>query len=213
MRTGLIAAGTKVMSTITSTPTIESPYSWPLYRMPVEQYEAMVESGCFSKHDRLHLINGMLVAKVTQGDDHCVTDDLCRVALSAVLPPGWFVRPNKPVRLPPDGAPEPDEAVVRGSIRDYGRGKRGMPGAKDVALIAEVADSSLSEDRAMAGVYGKAGIPVYWIVNLVDRQVEVYTQPCSTGYKSRVDFTSGMSVPVVIDGAVVGEIAVDDILA
>ncbi len=110
------------MSTITATEPMESPCPWPLYRMPVEQYEAMVESGFFTKHDRLHLINGILVAKMTQGDDHCVTDDLCRVALSAVLPPGWFVRPSKPVRLPPDGDPEPDEAVVRGSIRDYGRG-------------------------------------------------------------------------------------------
>ena len=200
------------MSTITATEPMESPCPWPLYRMPVEQYEAMVESGFFTKHDRLHLINGILVAKMTQGDDHCVTDDLCRVALSAVLPPGWFVRPSKPVRLPPDGAPEPDEAVVRGSIRDYGRGKRGMPGANDVALVVEVADTSLRADRAMAAVYGRAGIPVYWIVNLVDRQVEVYTAPSLTGYASRVDYTSGMSVPVVIAGTVVGHIAVDDIL-
>ncbi len=64
----------------------------------------------------------------------------------------------------------------------------------------------------MAAVYGRAGIPVYWIVNLVDRQVEVYTAPSLTGYASRVDYTSGMSVPVVIAGTVVGHIAVDDIL-
>ena len=201
------------MSTITTTPPpIESPAPWPLYKMSVDQYEAMVESGIFTEHDRLQLINGMLVAKVTQGDDHCVADDLCRVALSAVLPPGWFVRPNKPVRLPPGSEPEPDEAVVRGSIRDYARGKRGKPGAQDVGLIVEVAHSSLAEDRAMVGVYGPAGIPVYWIVNLVDRQVEVYSGPQPDGYATRDDYRSGQHVPVVLDGTIVGQIAVDDIL-
>jgi Uma2 family endonuclease len=205
------------VSTITSMQPIESANlpEWiptPLYRMSLDRYEAMVESGVFTKRDRFHLINGILVAKVTQGDEHCEADDLCRVALEGVLPPGWYVRPNKPVRLPPDGAPEPDEAVVRGSIRDYGRRKRGMPGASDVGLIVEVANSSLLEDRAMAGVYGRAGIPIYWIVNLVGRQVEVYSSPNSTGYSSRVDFHPGENVPVVLDGVQVGSIAVDDIM-
>ncbi len=97
------------MSMITPTQPIESRNlsEWipsPLFRMSLERYEAMVESGLFTKRDRLHLINGILVAKVTQGDEHCEADDLCRVALEGVLPPGWYVRSNKPVRLPPDGA-------------------------------------------------------------------------------------------------------------
>ena len=113
------------MSTITTPPPSGRSRPWPLYKLSVDQYEAMVESGIFTEHDRLQLINGMLVAKVTQGDDHCVADDLCRAELSAVVPPGWFVRSNKPVRLPPDSEPEPDESVVRGSIRDYERGNAG----------------------------------------------------------------------------------------
>ena len=199
------------MSTITTTPLpMESP--WAPYKLSVEQYDAMVESGIFTERDRLQLINGMLVAKVTQGDDHCVADEDCRTAFQHVLPPGWFVRSNKPVDIPPDGAPEPDQAVIRGSNRDYGRKKRGRPNAKDVALIVEIAQSSLLEDRAMVRIYGAAAIPVYWIVNLVDRQVEVYTEPDSGGYATRVDYRSGQDVPVVIDGVVVGQIAVDDLV-
>ena len=64
----------------------------------------------------------------------------------------------------------------------------------------------------MAVIYGRAGIPVYWIVNLVDRQVEVYTDPCDGGYTSRTDFRPGQQVQVVIDGRVIGQIAVNDIL-
>jgi Uma2 family endonuclease len=199
------------MSTITAAPErFGSP--WPPYRMPLEQYEAMVESGIFTERDRLQLINGLLVAKVTQGDDHCAADDLSRVALERVVPAGWYVRPNKPLRLPPDGCPEPDEAVVRGSIRDYVRGGKGMPGAQDVALVVEIAQSSLAADREMTRVYGPAGIPFYWIVNLVDRQVEVYSGPRPDGYGKRDIYRSGEDVPVVVDGTLVGRIAVDDLL-
>ena len=152
------------MSTIiVAPPDIGAESPWPLYKISLDQYEAMVGSGVFTKRDRLHLINGLLVAKMTQGDTHCVADDLCRVALSGVIPAGWFIRSAKPVRLPPDCEPEPDHAVVRGAIRDY---RHGHPGPADVGQIVEIADSSLTEDRKMACVYGAAGVPIYWIVNL-----------------------------------------------
>jgi Putative restriction endonuclease len=79
-------------------------------------------------------------------------------------------------------------------------------------LIAEIASSSLAEDRKIASVYGNAGIPVYWIVNLVDRQVEVYWNPRRNGYADHKVYFSGDTVPVVIDGQVVGQIAVDHLL-
>jgi hypothetical protein len=82
-------------------------------------------------------------------------------------------------------------------------------------MVVEVAASSVSEDRQMAEVYGQAGIPVYWIVNVKARQVEVYTLSKRRGPtrygKPRV-FKAGQSVPVVIDGVEVGRIAVANIL-
>jgi Uma2 family endonuclease len=202
------------MSTITPTQPIESPNlsEWipsPLFRMSLEQYEAMVDSGAFTKHDRMHLINGYLVAKMTKKPPHVVSCELTRAAIDGLLPAGWHTRISDPVRLPPDSEPEPDHAVIRGSIRDF---SDHHPSPANVALIVEVADSSLPDDRKMAHVYGSAGIPIYWIVNLVDRQVEVYSGPISTGYSSRVDFHPGERVPVVLDGAEIGFIAVDDIM-
>jgi Uma2 family endonuclease len=79
-------------------------------------------------------------------------------------------------------------------------------------LVVEVADTTLAKDRRRTRAYGPAGIPIYWIVNLIGRQVEVYSGPSSSGYSSRIDFLSGQNVPVVIGGVQVGTIAVDAIL-
>ena len=115
------------------------------------------------------------------------------------------------MRIPAYDEPEPDIAIVRGSDADY---RRRIPTADDVALLVEVSDSTLSQDRGKKRTaYAKAGIPVYWIVNLVDRQVEVYTRPVKEGrYRSRKDYKPGQQVPVVIDGQPLPPIAVDDIL-
>ncbi len=208
------------MSTITTTLPTDAPAGseWipsPPYRLTLEQYERMVDEGILGEHDRVHLINGILVAKMTQNDPHCTADDLCNEALRRIIPAGWYIRGAKPIRIPGragrrDSKPEPDRCVVRGSILDY---CRRTPEPADVGLVVEIADSSLADDHKLGiEVYGPARIPVYWIVNLVDRQVEVYTKPGPRGYRSTEVFKEGRSVPVVIDGREVGRIAVDDIL-
>ncbi len=204
------------MSTIVPPPSTIPPADpgWipsPLFRMTVEQYEAMVELGAFKARDRFHLINGYLVAKMTQNPPHVVADELCGSALLRIIPPGWHLLTAKPVRLPGRySEPEPDRCIVRGTIRDY---EVRHPGPDDIAMVVEVADSSLSLDREMAAaVYGPSGIPVYWFVNLVNRQIEVYTDPGPQRYRSRVDFPGGTAVPVVIDGQQLGQVVVDDIL-
>ncbi len=116
----------------------------------------------------------------------------------------------KPVRIPGLASmPEPDRSVARGSIRDYG-GRH--PGPEELALVVEVSDSSLDADRKMAEIYGKARIPAYWIVNLVNGQVEVYSDPGPDGYRSNEALAAGHVLRVMIDGVEVGEIAVADIL-
>lgn len=101
------------MSTITQPDPVSS-LDWRLYppfRMSIDQYERLIESGVFSKHDKLQLVGGILVAKRVQNPAHSVADLLCGKALARILPFGWHLRPDKPVRLPPDDEPEPDQCV------------------------------------------------------------------------------------------------------
>jgi Uma2 family endonuclease len=215
-RTGRPEWEEQSMSTIASMtpPTLPRPQAWipsPLYRMTVDEYEAMVASGAFKGRNRFHLINGLLVARMTQNPPHAIAYTLCGDELDRVTPPGWHVRSALPVRLPGQiSEPEPDHCIVRGVVRDY---LGGHPGAGDIALVVEIADSSLDDDRQYAAnLYGPAGIPVCWIVNVVDRQVEVYTGPGPAGYASRVDFKPGQAVPFVIGGQQIGQVAVNDVL-
>jgi Uma2 family endonuclease len=181
-----------------------------LYRLSIEQYEALGASGVFTKRDRLHLINGFLVAKIGEYPQHAAVCDASRLAIETLLPTGWYVRGDKPIRIPNYASmPEPDNAVVRGSWRDY---TKSHPEPPDVALVCEVSDSSLSEDRAMAAIYAAGRIPVYWIVNLVERQLEVYTDPAPTGYRSCQIFKPGQDVAFVVDGVERGRIAVADLM-
>ena len=148
-----------------STTTRRPPTKWipeRLARLTVDQYEAMVESGVFTKRDRFTLVNGVLVTKLTKNRPHVIATEETRRHLERIIPPGWHVMSEAPVCLPPDSVPEPDVALVRGEPRDYAD----HPRPADLALIVEIAEASVSEDRMMADVYGPAGIPVYWIVNL-----------------------------------------------
>jgi Uma2 family endonuclease len=199
------------MSTMTPT---QPPSRWiqkRLARLTVDQYEAMVDSGVFTKRDRFTLINGFLVAKVPKSPRHTFIAKNLGKKLKGLIPSGWDFRIEDAVRLA-NSEPEPDVSVARGDIEDYADRH---PGPADLAMVVEVAASSVSEDRQMADVYGPAGIPVYWILNLKARQVEVYTllkRPGVFRYGKPRVFKAGQSVPVVIEGVAVGQIAVADIL-
>jgi Uma2 family endonuclease len=170
----------------------------------------MVDAGILGKRDRVHLIDGFLVSKMTENDRHATADMLCGEELDRVIPPGWHIRPSKPIRIPGlTSKPQLDRSVVHGGVRDY---IRRSPELGDIAEVVEVSDVSLADDRKLSSLYGQAGIPFYWIVNVVDGQVEVYSQPGPTGYDALEVLVPGHVLPVVIDGVEVGQIPVADIL-
>ncbi len=123
---------------------------------------------------------------------------------------GWHARGQNGLKIPSQvSIPHPDLAIVRGDWRDY---LNRYPEPRDTALVAEVSVSSLDEDRAMADIYAAGGVPVYWIVNVDDGQVEVYSDPGPSGYRSHEVLAPGHVLSVMINGVEVGEIPVADIL-
>jgi Uma2 family endonuclease len=202
------------MSVMTATPQLPttSPEYFPgLYRISVAQFDQMIHDGTIGKNERVELIEGLLVTKMGKNPPHIFAAKLGFKLLARIVSPGWHVAKEDPVIVSEWGKPEPDLSVVRGAEKDYL--VRAVTAA-DVALVVEVAESNLSADRSvMTKVYARAGIPVFWIINLVDRQIEVYTQPGDDGYQARQDFASDDVVPVVIEGREVGQIAVSNIIA
>ena len=136
------------------------------------EYERLVDLGVFAG-DPVELIGGHLIVAEPQNSPHATAVGAADDALRAVLPPGYFVRAQMPISLDDESAPEPDLAVVSGRRADYGRGH-----PTRAVLVVEVADSSLQFDRRDKGsLYARARIAEYWIVNLIDRVVEVYRDP------------------------------------
>jgi Uma2 family endonuclease len=190
------------MSTVT-------PMQPALYRINVHEYERIIAARAI-EDERVELIDGYMVKKMGKNPPHSWSTKVLLKALERLLIPGWTWRLEQPVRIPEYNEPEPDIAIVRGSDDDY---KHRTPEPTDVALLVEVSESTLDRDQGeKLSAYALGGIPVYWIVNLIDRQVEVYSGPSKSGYQSRQIFGPGHEVAVVIDGNEIGRIAVVDIL-
>jgi Uma2 family endonuclease len=189
------------MSTVTRNQT--SPLS-------VDEYEQMVEDGTIGEHERVELIEGRVVAKMPKGPEHSTSSGRCQRALVRAIPPGWHVRKEEPIRIPLRASElEPDLAIVRGEIEDY---SDHHPEPADIALVVEVARSSVDEDRKLARTYAGGGIPSYWIVNVNDRQLEVYADLVGGAYTSTVIRGETESVELTIEGQFIGLIAVADLL-
>ena len=184
-----------------------------LFRLSVADYHDMIANGILTTEDKVELLDGYLVNKPMQKSPHASTVDRLDEDLKRMIPAGWRVRNRLPVTLD-ESEPEPDAAVVRGDRRTF---DQRHPSASECGLVVEVADSSLALDRDAKGpIYARAGIPAYWIVNLPDRQIEVYTQPsgsaASPSYASRQDYSATDSIPLVLDGLVVAHLSVAELL-
>ena len=137
------------------------------------EYDKLIEERFFRPDERLELLDGELVVREPQGTYHAAAFLLMRDALQRVFTPGFVVRDQLPIALDDMSEPEPDLSVVRGGIRDYLSGHPAEP-----VLIVEVAQASLTMDRRRkSSLYARAGRPEYWILNMVDRVLEVYREP------------------------------------
>jgi Uma2 family endonuclease len=136
------------------------------------EYERLVELGVFAD-ERLELLDGVLVVRELQGSYHAAITTKIGRLLGSAFGEHWHTRLHCPLALGEHSEPEPDIAVVAGEPEDY---LQAHPST--AALVVEVADSSLRLDRRFkTALYAEAGLPEYWIVNLVDRALEVYRGP------------------------------------
>ena len=214
-----MATATLTHPTAPATPQKPAPAAPPLpaepqlYRFSVDQYHQMIAAGVFASNDRAELVDGWVVEKMPHNPPHDATIQVAEDSLSAKLPAGWRVRVQLAITTD-DSQPEPDLALVRGHVRSY---LQQHPRPADIGVLIEVSDSTIVQDRSVKGpLYARAEIRIYWIINLVDQSVEVFTDPTGPAaaptFRRQQTYQRGESVPLVLDGNQIALIPVDDLL-
>lgn len=189
--------------------------AWSLLkRFTIDEYHTLIRLGILAEDGRCELLKGLVFHKMGKNRRHSLVTRRLRELLAALLGERNFYVDSQEPLVAVDSEPEPDVYIVRGKPEDY---QKQQPSAQDVALVIEVAEATLSQDRVTKKwIYAEAGIPVYWIVNLVNQQVEVFTKPSGTGtqaaYADSTIVPADGQVPVVIDGQPIGQLAVKDFL-
>lgn len=200
------------MSTIVDT--AERPDSsvmppWPVRRFTVAEYQHLRDAGAFAE-DRVELLEGWIVPKVTHSPPHDWTVTQVQQLLTQVLPDKWLLRVQCAITTE-DSEPKPDHVIAHGPNDRY---LETHPCGANIGLLIEVADATLRKDRRKAAIYAAENIPVYWIINLVDRRVEVHTQPnpVARQYQDVQAFAPGESVAINLDGREIVRLPVDELL-
>lgn len=185
---------------------------FPVRRVTIEEYHRLADAGILTEDDRVELLEGLISPKMVHNPPHDAIVDLVDEAISSRLPAGWRTRIQSAI-MTEDSEPEPDVVVVRGAARDYAAR---YPGPSNIGLLIEVAESSLSRDRDKRRIYTRAGIGVYWIVNLVDACVEVYSHPSIASgepvYTQSAKYVADNEIPLVLDDKELPSVPVADLL-
>lgn len=185
----------------------------PIWRLSVEQYHEMIQRGILTADDAVELLEGWLITKMSKKRSHTLVTQRIRQTLEQLVPSGWYVEAQEPITTA-DSEPEPDITIIRGKRDDY---LEQQPHSENVTLVIEVSDATLQRDRSLKlRIYANARIPVYWIVNLQERQIEVYTEAAGEDeqaqYQQQKIYQEVDSVPLIIAEKEVGTIKVADIL-
>jgi Uma2 family endonuclease len=171
---------------------IESPHN--LKYWTVQDYHRMSDLGILDPNQRTELIAGQIVLMTAKGTPHVLTLRLLATALENALGDrsAVFVSTQDPIRLDNFSEPEPDLAIVKGSILDY---DQAHPGAEDIYLVIEIADSTLKQDCEVKDkLYARSNITEYWVVDINNRQVRIFRDPTPTVYGSQLILTETHSI-------------------
>lgn len=179
-------------------------------RWTTAEYYRMGELGLFDD-ERVELLDGEIWTLPSQKTPHFYSTDVTGDVLLEVFGSGFVVRRHGPITLEDGTEPEPDVVIVPGSRRDY---IPSHPVPSQIRILVEVSDATLRKDRSKKlNDYARAGIADYWIVNLVNRRLEVYRDPASIddsyGYKTVQTLFDGDSITPL--SAPNGTVAVADL--
>ena len=206
-----------VMETPTApaAPAADLPEGVP-YRLSADDYFRMVDADIIPADRRVGLWKGRLYEKMAKKLPHSGAQNLLVPALLRVLPGEWCLWGESPILVDDFTAPLPDLSLVRGNPNVYTR-RGSVPKLGEIGLVVEVADTSLRKNLTETlQTYARAGLPCYWVVNLVDRRVEVYSDPrVEDGvarYAASEVFEAGRDVPLVLDGRAIASIPARDLL-
>ena len=177
------------------------------------EYDRLIDIGVFRPGDPVELLGGELIVAEPQSSPHYTAVYLAEDALRTAFGAGWLIRTQAPIALDDQSEPEPDIAVAQGTAREYAAAHPARP-----VLVVEVAVTSLALDRDHKGsLYARAGLPDYWIVNLVDRVLEVYRRPmpdaaAALGWRYGASQTLGPESSVAPLAAPAARVSVADLL-
>jgi len=142
-----------------------------IFRFTVDQYSRLDEMGFF-EDCRVELIRGVIF-EMTINTGHATASRLASSALRSIFGRGCVVSDALPLDMGRRSLLEPDLTIAEGKIRDFAQVH-----PTSAALVVEISDATLQKDRTIkAHLYAQAGLAEYWILNLVDRQLEVHRNP------------------------------------
>ncbi len=177
------------------------------YRFTRDEYYRMGDVGLFVDK-RVELLDGEILTMPPQNPPHAGTTSHLATVLIRVLSALFSVRVQVPIVLDDWSEPEPDIAICQLDPDDY---MFAHPRADQVVLLIEVAGTSLPYDRGQkTAAYARSGIPEYWIMNLVDRKVEIFSDPDPVSQRYRMERSAGAGDMLLLPGGVV--LAATDIL-
>lgn len=187
------------------------------FDISTEIFSAMIERDVFPRKNRIFLRDGRLYEKMSKTKAHGSVGAGVNMALISRLPADWSLWPESTIVLDNRNAPLPDFSVIRsGDLLGRANPDR-YPDPRDIGLLIEVAVSSLRDDLTTAlEHYARAGIPVYWVVDVLGRRLLAHSQPRvehGLGLYGRLEtYQTGQSIPLVLDGQQVASIPFDEIL-
>lgn len=158
----------------------------------VDEYHRMGEAGVFSENDRVELIEGEILKMSPIGSRHAASVKRLTKQFNNLLGDRAIVSVQDPIVLSDFSEPEPDIAILKPRDDFYGAAH---PGASDVLLVIEVADTSLAYDHEIKlPAYARSGIPEIWIANLPAETVEAHTELLNGSYRTVRSYRRGDSI-------------------